>query len=93
MKKRENRVGNSEKFQKNFGKLSRSFRLFSWLNLFRELELKKIAMSRMDLETPKEVVAPDDMTAADYYFDSYAHFGKDLSVIRRLSSSVIYYRF
>ena len=38
---------------------------------------KKIAMSRMDLETPKEVVAPDDMTAADYYFDSYAHFGKD----------------
>jgi len=32
-------------------------------------------MSRMDLETPKEVVAPDDMTAADYYFDSYAHFG------------------
>ena len=34
-------------------------------------------MSRMDLETPKEVVAPDDMTAADYYFDSYAHFGKD----------------
>lgn len=40
---------------------------------------KKIAMSRMDLETPKEVVAPDDMTAADYYFDSYAHFGKELS--------------
>ena len=47
----------------------------------------------MDLETPKEVVAPDDMTAADYYFDSYAHFGKDLSVIRRLSLSVIQNRF
>ena len=34
-------------------------------------------MSRMDLDAPKEVVAPDDMTAADYYFDSYAHFGKN----------------
>ena len=42
---------------------------------FRELESKNIAMSRMDLDTPKDVVAPDDMTAADYYFDSYAHFG------------------
>ena len=41
-------------------------------------------MSRMDLETPKEVVAPDDMTAADYYFDSYAHFGKNLSVNRSI---------
>ena len=44
---------------------------------FRELESKNIAMSRMDLDTPKDVVAPDDMTAADYYFDSYAHFGED----------------
>ena len=41
------------------------------------MESKNIAMSRMDLDTPKDVVAPDDMTAADYYFDSYAHFGKN----------------
>ena len=44
---------------------------------FRELESKNNTMSRMDLDTPKDVVAPDDMTAADYYFDSYAHFGED----------------
>ena len=49
---------------------------FSIIVAFRELESKNIAMSRMDLDTPKDVVAPDDMTAADYYFDSYAHFGE-----------------
>ena len=49
---------------------------FLIIKAFRELESKNIAMSRMDLDTPKDVVAPDDMTAADYYFDSYAHFGE-----------------
>lgn len=54
------------------------YRIFQLIKLIQRVGIeKKIAMSRMDLETPKEVVAPDDMTAADYYFDSYAHFGKD----------------
>ena len=33
-------------------------------------------MAETESKKVQKAVGADDMTAADYYFDSYAHFGK-----------------
>ena len=34
-----------------------------------------------NLTDKDESLAPDQMTSADYYFDSYAHFGKEFYIL------------